>query len=158
MCLWNILVYLYTSFRLVDYVLCFTLLSEKQNEGPVCAFDQKCGLLSEFSSKDEAQMAGYKVAHCGACAFCSTWNDLELQYSTRVRQSHLRSDVLAIAHTDCICYLLALKKNLASRAQQCGIKTLGGTTEDLQQCLVEEIGWTEDCAWCWAEDMVCTKK
>ena len=105
-----------------------------QNEGPVCAFDDKCGDILEFENKEEAHLANYSVAHCGPCALegCSTWNDMELQYST--------------------------KTFLSEKAQQCGIKTLGGGVDELQKCLQEDIGWTEGCARCWADDIFCTKK
>ena len=33
----------------------------------------------------------------------------------------------------------------------------GGTFEDVQECNEELIGFTEDCAWCWAEDELCAK-
>eukprot|EP00579_Thalassiosira_antarctica_P019928 CAMPEP_0201976280 /NCGR_PEP_ID=MMETSP0904-20121228/56709_1 /ASSEMBLY_ACC=CAM_ASM_000553 /TAXON_ID=420261 /ORGANISM="Thalassiosira antarctica, Strain CCMP982" /LENGTH=218 /DNA_ID=CAMNT_0048527313 /DNA_START=214 /DNA_END=867 /DNA_ORIENTATION=+ len=108
-----------------------TILYAGQNEGPVCAFDNKCGDIREFDSKEDAHLAKYEVVHCGPCANCSTWNDMELQYSTR--------------------------KNLAAKAQKCGIKTMGGGIDGLQKCLETDIGWTEECARCWAEDIFCTK-
>jgi len=54
------------------------------NEGPVCAFDYKCGTLKTFSNEITANLANATIAHCGPCASCSSWNDLELQWSTRV--------------------------------------------------------------------------
>mmetsp|Transcript_14002 Transcript_14002/g.30489 ORF Transcript_14002/g.30489 Transcript_14002/m.30489 type:complete len:544 (-) Transcript_14002:338-1969(-) len=107
-------------------------LYEHMNDGPVCGFDEKCGDIHEFDSKAEAHLANYTVAHCGTCSSCSTWNDMELQYSTR--------------------------KTLAESAQKCGIKTMGGGVDDLQKCLETDIGWTEKCAGCWAEDIFCTKR
>ncbi len=66
-------------------VLFFALLSKAhQNDGPVCAFDKKYGNIREFASKEDAHLANYSIAHCGPCAFCSTWNDMEVLYSTRV--------------------------------------------------------------------------
>ena len=101
------------------------VLYNGQNEGPVCSFDEKCGTIQGFDSVEDSLDANYTVAHCGECGACSTWNDLELQYSTR--------------------------NNLAETAQDCAKKSLfGGSIEDLQKCLEEDIGWTSDCALCWA--------
>jgi hypothetical protein len=36
--------------------------------------------------------------------------------------------------------------------------SLLGTFEDVHQCNVEEIGFTNDCAMCWTEDEYCAKK
>ena len=58
---------------------------EHINEGPVCAFDYKCGTLKAFPNEMTANLANATISHCGACASCSSWNDLELQWSTRVR-------------------------------------------------------------------------
>ena len=69
---------------LMNFNPCLTVTTAGQNEGPVCAFDNKCGDIREFDSKEDAHLANYEVAHCGPCANCSTWNDMELQYSTRV--------------------------------------------------------------------------
>jgi len=71
------------------FVLWHSVLSAKQNIGAVCAFEEKCGDIKEFPSKEEAVLAGYKVAHCGPCANCSTWNDMELQWSTKVSPREL---------------------------------------------------------------------
>ena len=60
--------------------------TENQNFGAVCAFDKKFGNIREFASKDEAHLANYIIAHCGPCGACSTWNDFQVQYSTRVRE------------------------------------------------------------------------
>lgn len=49
----------------------------------VCAFDKKGGSILQFDGREEAHLANYSVAHCGECGYCSNWNDLELQYSTR---------------------------------------------------------------------------
>ena len=66
-------------------VFFFALLSTAhQDDGSVCAFDKKYGNIREFASKEDAHSANYSIAHCGSCAFCSTWNDMEVQYSTRV--------------------------------------------------------------------------
>lgn len=108
------------------------VLYDGQNEGPVCSFDEKCGTIQGFDNVEDSLDANYTVAHCGECGACSAWNDMELQYSTR--------------------------DNLAERAQDCAKKSLFGSIEDLQKCLEEDIGWTSDCALCWAEDIVCTKK
>mmetsp|Transcript_20299 Transcript_20299/g.42260 ORF Transcript_20299/g.42260 Transcript_20299/m.42260 type:complete len:735 (-) Transcript_20299:147-2351(-) len=98
----------------------------------VCAFDMKGGSILQFDGQEEAHLTNYSVAHCGECGYCSNWNDLELQYSTR--------------------------NNLAEQAQECGLKTMFQGVTALQDCLESDIGWTHECARCWAEDIVCTKK
>ena len=49
-------------------------LYQHMNQGPVCAFDQKGGAIKTFSSREEAHLANYQVAHCGPCGHCSNWN------------------------------------------------------------------------------------
>ncbi|KAL7461511.1 hypothetical protein ACHAXS_001929, partial [Conticribra weissflogii] len=105
---------------------------ENMDYEEVCAFDEKGGLIQQFGGREEAHLANYSVAHCGECGYCSNWNDLELQYSTR--------------------------NNLAEQAQECGLKTMFQGVTALQLCLETDIGWTHECARCWAEDIVCTKK
>jgi hypothetical protein len=107
------------------------------NEGAVCAFDQMGGDIKTFQSKDDAHLANYSVLHCGDCGHCSTWIDLELQWSTR--------------------------KTLAKQSQKCAIKSLTGGFDALQECLEGPMigdthGFTEQCARCWAEDILCTKR
>ncbi|KAL9188112.1 hypothetical protein ACHAXT_006490 [Thalassiosira profunda] len=123
-----------TQIRITKSKLPFVreVLYAHQNEGPVCAFDEKCGDIQDFGGREEAHLANYSVAHCGKCGYCSTWNDLELQYSTR--------------------------HNLAEMAQECGMKTMFQGIDGLQQCLETDIGWTSNCARCWAEDIYCTKR
>mmetsp|Transcript_2422 Transcript_2422/g.5122 ORF Transcript_2422/g.5122 Transcript_2422/m.5122 type:complete len:455 (+) Transcript_2422:102-1466(+) len=108
------------------------VLYEHINEGPVCAFDYKCGTLKTFPNELTSNLANATISHCGACASCSSWNDLELQWST--------------------------KDDLSEKAQKCGTKTMFKGIDALQDCLEEDIGWTEPCARCWAEDIVCSKR
>lgn len=107
------------------------------NEDAVCAFDQKGGDIKTFPTKEAAHVANYQIAHCGSCGRCSTWVDLELQWSTR--------------------------KTLAKQSQKCGIKSLTGGFNALQECLEGPMiggthGFTPQCAKCWADDIMCTKR
>lgn len=103
------------------------------DEGPVCAFNN-LGAASDirtFSDGDAAHEAGYLVVHCGACAACSSWQNLIVQ--------HARRD------------------NMAALANVCAKKSLFGGDEQLHNCLMDEtIGFSEECAACWAEDITCT--
>jgi hypothetical protein len=100
-------------------------LYNNMDEGQVCAASQKCGDKRTFDDAASAALSNYTVLHCGPCGHCSTWNDLELQWSTR--------------HT------------LAEQSQACGIKTMFGGVDELSTCLATDIGFTENCADCWAE-------
>lgn len=63
----------------------FFLSKEHQNEpsSPVCAFDEKCGELRTFESKNLAILANFTIAHCGRCSYCSNWGDLPFQLVRR---------------------------------------------------------------------------
>lgn len=100
-------------------------LYNNMDGGQVCAASQKCGDKRTFDDAASAALSNYTVLHCGPCGHCSTWNDLELQWSTR--------------HT------------LAEQSQACGIKTMFGGVDELSTCLATDIGFTESCADCWAE-------
>mmetsp|Transcript_20869 Transcript_20869/g.47195 ORF Transcript_20869/g.47195 Transcript_20869/m.47195 type:complete len:756 (+) Transcript_20869:373-2640(+) len=102
------------------------------NEGPVCAFDEKCGNIDIYPNETVADLTNHTIAHCGPCGKCSGWSDLELQYSTR--------------------------HDLAERAQACATKEMFKGKEALQQCLVNDIGWTWKCAGCWADSIKCSSQ
>jgi hypothetical protein len=108
-----------------------------QNIGPVCAFDNKGpeSNITTFVNKDAAHKAGFLIVHCGACGACSSWQNMAIQYSTRM--------------------------TLASLSQACAQESLfqkGDEKEDdITNCLMEPtIGFDEECAVCWMEDIVCT--
>jgi len=105
------------------------------NEGPVCAFDNRGANsnITTFEDKEAAHGAGFMIVHCGACGACSSWDNLRVEYITR--------------------------DNMASLANSCAKKSLFGGDDALTECLMEpEIGFGEECAICWSEDIICTKK
>lgn len=53
--------------------------------GTMCAWDEPTpnAILKTFDTLDEVYAANWTVAHCEACANCSNWNDMEIQWSTR---------------------------------------------------------------------------
>lgn len=109
-------------------------LYDRINEGPVCAFDNRgpSSNITTFKDMDAAHDAGFLIVHCGACGACSSWADLEKEYTTR--------------------------DNMASLASECAKKSLFGGDDALTECLMEpEIGFGEECAICWMEDIICTK-
>ena len=61
------------------------LLYNHMDRGPVCAFDNRGSdsNITTFADKDTAHDAGFLILHCGACAACSDWHNLELEYTTR---------------------------------------------------------------------------
>jgi len=95
----------------------------------VCAFNplDTAEPFQTFSSKQDAETIGWKVAHCGACGFCSNMPDIETYVETR--------------------------KTIAKSAKQCGSVNFLGTFDDLVDCLQGKIDFTEDCTVCWAENM-----
>ncbi len=103
----------------------------KLNEGSVCAYDEKCGDLKSFGSKEAAHAANYSVAHCGVCSGCSTWQDLSVQWSTR--------------------------KKAADMAQSCGVRNLFDQAS-MAKCFETEFGWTSVCSEAWVHSVVCARK
>jgi len=106
------------------------------NEGPVCAFDNRGpeSNITTFANKEAAHDAGFLVLHCGACGACSSWDNLIVEFSTRNTMSEL--------------------------ANQCAQEALfgGGENDIITQCLMKpEIGFDEQCATCWMEDILCVK-
>ncbi|KAL7450668.1 hypothetical protein ACHAWC_002549 [Mediolabrus comicus] len=111
------------------------ILYETQNEREVCAFDNRgaASNITTFVNKDAAHDAGFLVLHCGACAACSTWENLVIQYTTR--------------------------NNLADSANKCAIRGFLGGQDAITECIKEPaIGFTGQCAECWSEDIVCTRE
>lgn len=53
------------------------------------AYDNRCGTIQTFPSKEDAHLANYSVAHCKRCAHCSTWQDLKVQWTTRLEAAKL---------------------------------------------------------------------
>lgn len=95
----------------------------------VCAFDPHDPFtpFQSFGTKQEAVLAGYEVAHCGECAYCSNPHDIIRYIETR--------------------------KTVAESAKKCSMKAIFGSDGDLSNCLEDQIGFTRDCTDCWAENM-----
>jgi hypothetical protein len=87
----------------------------------VCAFDEAntSAPFVTFPTAGAANLAGLKVAHCGACAFCSNIGDIETYVETR--------------------------ETIAQSAKRCGPKALLGKYKDLVKCLEDRIGFTRKC-------------
>jgi hypothetical protein len=104
------------------------------NNGTVCAWDNRGpdSNSTTFVTAEAALAANFSIVHCGACAACSNWNDLRLQWTTR--------DFLADA------------------AQDCAKKSLFGGEDAVQECNRDDVGFTDDCARCWTVDVLCAKK
>ena len=103
------------------------------NEGEVCAWSQIGGKIATFSNKTDALNAGFTIAHCGPCGQCSNWQDLRLQYTTRTY--------------------------LAKESFRCSKKSLVYGASAVHKCLQEEpIGFSDSCARCWTEDILCARR
>ena len=103
------------------------------NEGEVCAWSEIGGTITTFANKEDALNAGFTIAHCGACGQCSNWQDLRLQYTTRTY--------------------------LAKESFRCSKKSLVYGASAVHKCLQEEpIGFSDSCARCWTEDILCARR
>lgn len=104
------------------------------NNGTVCAWDNNGpdSIIQTFDTPGAALAANFSVVHCGACAACSTFQDMRLQWTTRTY--------------------------LADAAQDCTKKSFGGGREAVQECNENSIGFSEECATCWTVDQLCAKK
>jgi hypothetical protein len=100
----------------------------------VCAFNlnNTNEPFVSFATKQDAQDAGYKVAHCGKCASCSNPWDIKTYVETR--------------------------KTIAKQAKKCAQKALFGEYDDLLDCLDVKIGFSPPCTDCWAENLLNTAK
>jgi hypothetical protein len=113
----------------------FDALYRNMNDGPVCAFDDRGpnSNITTFPNKEAAHAEGFLVVHCGACAACSDWHNLRLEYTTR--------------------------HYLAQESQRCAKKSLFGAADSVTRCLEQPpVGFQGQCAVCWTEDILCTKK
>jgi len=99
----------------------------------VCAYDPRDNdHFQTFDSPDLAHLAGFQIAHCGACAECSNPYDIQTYVETR--------------------------KTVANKAKKCSSVAIFGKEEALHTCLEEEIGFSPGCTTCWAENMKRTAK
>ena len=98
----------------------------------VCAFDatDPSKPFKTFPSREEALWESYEVAHCGSCGYCSNPQDIRTYVDTR--------------------------ETIAKTAKKCGPKAVLGKYEDLVACLQSNIGLSEDCTVCWADNMKTT--
>jgi hypothetical protein len=98
----------------------------------VCAFNPNNTNepFVSFERKQDADNAGYKVAHCGKCANCSNPWDIKTYVETR--------------------------RTIAIQAKKCGSKAVFGTYEELTNCLKKKIGFTDSCTKCWTDNMINT--
>ena len=87
----------------------------------VCAFDaaDTSAPFETFPTAAAAHLAGRTVAHCGACAFCSSLPDIQTYVETR--------------------------ETIAISAKKCSTKALFGKYINLVECLEDQIGFTREC-------------
>jgi len=101
--------------------------------GAMCAWDEASpnADIRTFDSFQDVMDMGYTIIHCGECGYCSNWNDLSLQWTTR--------------------------EHLAKKAKDCVTKSILGSRDEVQQCNEDSIGFTEECALCWTVDEYCAR-
>jgi len=97
----------------------------------MCAFNASntSAPFVTYNSPEEAKADNMTIAHCGECAYCSNMKDIETYVTTR--------DTITI------------------EAKACGKTAVLGSTEELDACLEERIGFSNDCRLCWVENMQC---
>lgn len=101
-----------------------------QENGPVCAYQEAFNdeVTETFPSAQAALEANYTIAHCGECAACSKWQNLEVQWTTR--------------------------HNLAILSHKCAKVLLFSGFEKAMQCHYD-IGFDEACSECWIQVESC---
>jgi hypothetical protein len=69
---------------------------------PVCTFNptQKELPLQTFPNAYDAHAAGWKIVHCGQCAFCSNMHDISIYVETQKLLQHLQSNVVQHLYLD----------------------------------------------------------
>ena len=126
----------------------------------MCGFSEKCGDIQTFESAELAALSNYTIAHCGPCGYCSKWNDLPLQLVSR-------QYLLSSTSVECSCshyffVLMKLQMDLATPGRNCGMQNFMKSGESkfkaTQECIMKEIGFTEDCAWAWTKSVQCSQK
>ena len=100
----------------------------------VCAFNEsnRSAPFVTYDTSEEALADNMTVAHCGACAYCSNMEDIETYVLTR--------------------------QTIAIEAKTCGKTAVLGSTEELDTCLEETIGFSKACRTCWVENMKCDSR
>ena len=101
------------------------------NTGKVCAYDTKCGDIQTFDSKEAADAVNYTIVHCDVCSGCSSWQDLSVQWNTRM--------------------------DAAKLAQRCGLQNMF-SRDNMAACLREKMGWTTECSYAWVHSVECAKQ
>jgi len=115
------------------------LYPENYLTGEMCAWDAPGpnSTLETFESPQAAYDAGYEIAHCGACGYCSNWNDLSIQWSS--------TEVLSGIGTKCAKEGIMKATNTSD------------PNDAVVKCMAQKIGWTTPCAMSWAWDAMNTK-
>jgi len=111
------------------------LYPENYNNGTMCAWDEPTpnATIKTFDTLQAVYDANYSVVHCGACANCSNYPDMSLEYTTR--------------------------HDLSPLSKACAQESLfGGTVEDVQKCNEDTIGFSSPCSYCWTYDELNTKE
>jgi len=119
------------------------LYPEGYTQGTMCAWDttQPPGpnsTIKTFETLQDVQDANYEVIHCGACAACSNWNDIQLQYTSR--------KVLAGVTKTCAQKSIFRKINVTD------------DNDIVVQCNHLQVGFTLPCSKAWSWDELNTKK
>lgn len=96
-----------------------------------CAYNESnaSAPFDTYNTPEEAAAHNMTVAHCGACAYCSNMEDIETIVTTR--------------------------ETITIHAKTCGKTAVLGKTADLDACLEDAIGFSDDCRACWVQNMQC---
>jgi hypothetical protein len=88
--------------------------------------------FTTYPSPEAAKADSMTVAHCGPCAYCSNLEDIKTYVTTR--------DTVTI------------------EAKKCGKAAVLGLMDELQECLEDRVGFSDECRTCWVENMECDAK
>ena len=76
---------------MMTMILVYNQLQYKYNNGTMCAWDEPTpnATIKTFDTLQAVYDANYSVVHCGACANCSNYPDMSLEYTTRYVQNNV---------------------------------------------------------------------
>jgi hypothetical protein len=131
----HIYVHQFPSLLLLVFTSVFVVvvvIASDINDGPVCSTNQ-----NTYGSYNELILANEDVLHCGPCGACSNNHDINIYVETR--------------------------NTLTETTGNCAILSLIGIFQPLEKaitkrCLMNRVGFSNDCLNCWVDNIVCSKQ
>ena len=92
-----------------------------------------CGMdFQTYESHSAAQQANVPVRHCGNCGACSNDHDIQIYEKT--------------------------KNTLTTTTKRCAMASLVFGLSVTKRCMIQFVGFTDNCRDCWMENIACTRK